>query len=79
MIFMLCGSCQMDMYVTDVQFISLGDDSFRHRFHVQCENMHGTVIEGEQFIIVNTEGPEKRVIQYLNEQGEKRYGENPSN
>lgn len=79
MIFMLCGSCQMDMMVLDVQYVTNADGNcFKMIYHIGCENLHKSIIEGELFV-PNPEGKEARVIKYLIEESAKRYGKTISN
>lgn len=74
MIFMLCGNCQMDMLVADIQYVpSIDGKSFKMIYHITCENNHKSTIPGD-LIILKPDTAEERVIKYLIEQSERRYG-----
>lgn len=61
--------------VHDVQYISLGDGKcFRMIYHIGCENNHKMTIDGEIYNMPNDDSPEQRVIKYLIQQSEVRYG-----
>lgn len=79
MIFMLCNGCNMDMMVLDIQYVPTSSgDGFKMIYHVGCENKHMALVDGDLHKL-DTERSEYRIIQYLIEQSERRYGKTTCN
>lgn len=77
MITMFCATCQMDVFIAYTEYREVGA-GFRMVYHLQCENLHKITVEGELYIM-KPDSAEQRIIQYLIQQSEQRYGEHTSN
>lgn len=73
MIIMLCGECQMDMYVQDHRYYSEGGNKYRVRYSLIDENRHRSEIESN-IKEYDPESVEARLIQSLIETTERIEG-----
>lgn len=64
----------MDMFVHDVQYVpNIKGDGYKMIFHIIDENNHTNQISTE-VIVLKQDSAEERVIKYMIEQSERKYG-----
>ena len=68
----------MDVIVQDIEYKKL-DNGYQLTYHLGCENMHKVIVPGATVVHVGEDTLEKRVVDYLIQQSETRYGQNNSN
>ncbi len=71
MMLMLCGQCQMDMYIWKIDVVvNESAKTYDHVYHVRCENNHAFLVHSTSHPIPDRDSLEYRIIDQLRQRAE---------